>query len=571
MKHNKMMQKENMSQGVSRRDVLKGAAFAGLGVLGASALSACSPNSGDSDKQAPNTTAADISWDKEVDILVAGTGTVIYAAIAAAEMGSDSIFVVEKDSAMFGGTSATSGGGHALAMLDVNADEGINDTRDQVLEYLRNVGDSRMDENVQAAFVDNANAFSHFVLDTFGWLKWGHINKAFGDYYELYPGSLSGAFGHGSWYPWASETEPLMAPAQWSAYREYVDSSEVIELSMGSSIDSLIVDDEGAVIGAIVNEGSKEIRVKANAVVLGTGGFEHDENMRRFYLPFPYYRSNGSMNNTGDAHRMGAQIGAQLAYMDTTFGNPYFDTDTEFNEGVFRYDSVGSDAFAPRGFPHSIMVNHKGNRFCDESTMYDTMNRAFGQYDTGSMEYVNIPGYWICDGNYINTFFLPGSKEGEIPDFVSQFDSLEALADGMGIDKEALIAEVAAFNENAAAGTDPKFGRGAKEASTNTLEMMATYRLQPGAEAPTSVLGVVDTAPFYCVRYLPGMMGGTRGGLHINENSQVLNVLGEAIGGLYAVGNCSSGVAGYWAGGATLGQGAVMGYVAAKHITGNAS
>ena len=50
----------------------------------------------------------------------------------------------------------------------------------------------------------------------------------------------------------------------------------------------------------------------------------------------------------------------------------------------------------------------------------------------------------------------------------------------------------------------------------------------------------------------------------------MLDVDGEPIGGLYATGNCSSGVAGYWAGGATLGQGSVMAYVAAKHITGTA-
>ncbi len=62
------------------------------------------------------------------------------------------------------------------------------------------------------------------------------------------------------------------------------------------------------------------------------------------------------------------------------------------------------------------------------------------------------------------------------------------------------------------------------------------------------------------------MMGGTRGGLHIDEHAQVLDVDGKAVPGLYATGNCSSGVAGYWAGGATLGQGSVMGYVAAKHI-----
>ena len=138
----------------------------------------------------------------------------------------------------------------------------------------------------------------------------------------------------------------------------------------------------------------------------------------------------------------------------------------------------------------------------------------------------------------------------------------------MGIDKAGLAEELAAFNEAAARGEDPAWHRGEKAASANTLAMMSALMALPDATIPDSVLGTVDTAPFYCCRYVPGMMGGTRGGLHINENAQVLDVEGEPISGLYAVGNCSSGVAGYWAGGSTLGQGSVMGYVAAKHITG---
>lgn len=58
---------------------------------------------------------------------------------------------------------------------------------------------------------------------------------------------------------------------------------------------------------------------------------------------------------------------------------------------------------------------------------------------------------------------------------------------------------------------------------------------------------------------MPGTCG-TAGGLTINENAQVVNVNGEPIEHLYAVGNCSSGVSGgtYVHGGISLGSGAVM-------------
>ncbi|MBS5449640.1 MAG: FAD-binding protein [Coriobacteriia bacterium] len=543
---------------LTRRDALKGAALVSM----ATAASTCGVIA-----QASEATTEDETWDKEVEVIVAGTGTAVHAAIACAEFGATSVLVVEKSDSIFGGTSGVSGGGYALAMLDYGESEGISDTRDSVLEYMRGVGDGRMDENVQASFVDTCNEFAHFVVDTFDWDRWGHINQAFGDYYELYEASLPNAFGHGSWYPFDKEGNQLSAPKQWPAYQEYLESHDNVELVMGVSVNDLVTDDAGVVIGVILSDGT---RVKARAVILGTGGFEYSEKMRKLYLPFPYMRSNGMVTNTGDGQRMGAKIGGELAYMDTTFGCPYFVTTPDFDPTVFESNQLGSDAFAPRGLPHSVIVNHKGRRFCDESTMYDTMNRAFGTYDTGTMEYVNIPGYWIADAQYASLYLMPGySTTDNLPDYVFAFDTLEELADSMGIDKEALLQEMAAFNENAAQGKDPVWHRGEKVVSANTLAMMgAMLQLDPAAEPQTSVLGTVEQGPFYCVRYVPGMMGGTRGGLHINENAQVLNVDGEEIPGLYATGNCSSGVAGYWAGGATLGQGAVMGYIAAKHIMG---
>ena len=251
----------------TRRDALKGAAVAGLGILGAGALAGCAPQGGEGAQPGQQAAGTDAkAWDKEVDVLVAGTGTAVHAAIACSEFGSGSILLVEKDPAMFGGTSATSGGGYALALLGFNEDEGIADTREQVLEYMKLVADGRMDEDVQAAFVDNADEFCQFVLKTHGWSKWGHINQAFGDYYELYAGSLPQAFGRGSWYPFDAEGKNLMAPDQWAVYREYVGAHDNIELVMGTSVESLVVEG-GAVAGAVLSDGTK---VKAGAVVLGT-------------------------------------------------------------------------------------------------------------------------------------------------------------------------------------------------------------------------------------------------------------------------------------------------------------
>ncbi len=76
----------------------------------------------------------------------------------------------------------------------------------------------------------------------------------------------------------------------------------------------------------------------------------------------------------------------------------------------------------------------------------------------------------------------------------------------------------------------------------------------------------MEKGPFYGAKYLPGTCG-TNGGLRINANAQVLNVWGQTIPGLYAVGNTSGSVMGaaYPGGGSTLGAGCVFGMLAGKH------
>ena len=101
---------------LSRRNFLKGAA---LGALGMTAMSAGVALAEDK---------AAIAWDAEADIVVVGTGTAVTAAIAANEFGAEKIIVLEKDEAIFGGTSASSGHGYALpGYLKTFEGEGIED------------------------------------------------------------------------------------------------------------------------------------------------------------------------------------------------------------------------------------------------------------------------------------------------------------------------------------------------------------------------------------------------------------------------------------------------------------
>lgn len=550
---------------LSRREFLKGTAAGAVSLSALSLLSACSDNGGTA--QADN-----IKWDKEADVVVVGTGTVITAAIAANELQAGSVLILEKRR-VFGGTSVTSGGGYALpgTVTDL-AKLGVADSREKVLEYMRACGEDRMDDKAMTAFVDNADEYCQWTKTVFGWHRWG--TGAYGDYYPLYAGSIG--WGRGAATPYLEDGTALNASKQWEYYREYIESHSTMELMMNTPAEELITDGNGKVIGVYASSEGQRIAIKANkAVILGTGGFDYNENMRRYYLPFPVLRSCASSGNTGDAQRMGAKIGAQLAFTDRVMGCPaVFDEsewkeDYDHNYGIMA-TSASFDWGSYRINPHSIMVNRKGKRFTNENRMYDTFFRAFQAYDTGSLKFENIPAFLICDSQYTERFLLPGySTPDSLPDYVFKFNTLEELADGMGIDKEGLLAEVERYNRFVAAGYDADWHSGEDANELDVFHMM--YQMMGGSidayQQPKDMLGDISVGPFYCCRYVPGSMN-TRGGLLIDEHSQVVDLDGNTIDRLYAVGTCSTGVAGYWAGGAPISQGAIMGYIAAKHIAG---
>ena len=407
--------------------------------------------------------------------------------------------------------------------------------------------------------------------DYFGF-TWNLTTPAFQDYYEPCEGFLAYGRGNISVTEINGEPNTHAAGGTWNAIRAKLESSDKVELMMGTAATKLINDDTGRVIGVVANGPNGEMKIGAKkAVILGTGGFDHNDEMRKEYLPYPLFITNAVAGNTGDAQKMGLEIGAALAHMDRSWGLPCFiptgdKYETLLAENRIVYDFIGNDWAMYRGKPGDIVVNKAGKRFGDEAQVYDVFNRDFGQFSSADASFPNIPAFFIADSTYASNYTFPGQKKGDpVPEWITQADTLEELADMLGIDPAGLLAEVAEFNASAKEGKDPHFGRGTKSIDINTTGLYAGSR----TDIPNPCLSPLETGPFYGAVYVPGTCG-TNGGLKINENGNVVNFAGEPIEGLYAVGNCSSGVSGgaYCHGGMTLGSGGVMSYVAARHALG---
>ena len=492
-------------------------------------------------------------------------------AVAAAAAGA-SVLVLEK-AGSFGGTTCMSGVGVGIPLTDVAAEAGVVDSRDDVVRYYQTATAGRVNMDMANGFIDNGNAYLNWEKDILGVTR-GWTGKSYQDYYEPDDGCLQ--FGRGAInvidMP-GGEGQPIYYGSQVWPHVEQTYYDFGGETLFNTAAQELVCDENGAVVGVRATDADgNDLYVRANkGVLLGTGGFDHNQEMRRQYLVAPIVGTVAAPGNTGDGQRMGAAIGAKLSNMDRVFGTPHFvPADYNSEELVANWEVFTQPSYADwatyRGLPGAVVVNRKGRRIGDESQVYSVFNHAFGNYDNGTCEFVNLPAYFICGGEYLEHYRLPTMAEvgDEVPEFFAKADTLEELAGKLGIDVEGFMDEMAAFNEGAKAGVDPVWHRGERSISVNS------YRgLGDRPDLPNPMLAPLEQGPFYGCAYVSGSCG-TSGGLVTDGNAQVVSQSGDLIPGLYASGCCSCGVAAgtYVHGGIPVGQGSVMSWVAVRHMLG---
>lgn len=538
------MTQENEPKLVSRRTLLKKAAAVSVGVTAVSALAACAPAS-----SAPSSKVA--KWDKEVDVLVVGSGTVAMSAITAKDAGAASVLIIEKGPA-FGGTSALSGGGMWIPVNYVMKAQGLEDNKADALKYLTTVADGQSTDELMNAYLDNGNTMLEWLRDKFGY-EFVLGSPMFNDYYEL-PGFRS--FGRTVYF--AEGGKSVAGAGGWKSISATCEKLG-IEVLLNTAGKKLVSNDAGEVIGVIAtDQNGKDLAIHAKkGVILGTGGFDFNKDMTVGNLRGPIMGSVAVRTNTGDGQLMGMALGADLRNMNSCWGLPFFPQNPDKLQGVEDWQTY-------RGKPGAVVVNKYGERIGDESSAYHVFNRSFWSWDSGKFEWRNTPSYWICDSTFPENYFMPGSnyKMGVIPEWLKKADTLEELCKLLGVDAAGFTATITAFNENAKKGVDPVWHRGEYAFDKNTAGDLTGKR----TELVNNCLAPLEKGPFYGAEYGPGTCG-TNGGLRINGNAQVLDVWGKPIPRLYAVGNTSGSVMGaaYPGGGSTVGAGCVMGYVAGKH------
>jgi 3-oxosteroid 1-dehydrogenase len=338
-----------------------------------------------------------------------------------------------------------------------------------------------------------------------------------------------------------------------------------VPVQLNTALTDLYLED-GSVRGVYVRDTGASVSaeptlIKARrGVILASGGFEHNEQMRVKYqrAPITTEWTVGAKANTGDGIVAAEKLGAALELMEDAWWGP-------------TVPLIGAPWFAlsERNSPGSIIVNMSGNRFMNESMPYvEACHHMYGgKYGQGAGPGENIPAWLVFDQQYRDRYIFAGLQPGQrIPrkwlesGVILRADTLEALAEHIGLPPDELLATVHRFNGFAAYGVDEDYHRG--ESAYDRYYGDPTNKPNPN-------LGPISRPPFYAAKLVPGDLG-TKGGVRTDVHGRALLDDGSVIAGLYAAGNVSAPVMGhtYPGPGGTIGPAMTFGYLAALHLAG---
>ena len=479
--------------------------------------------------------AADIKETIDADIVIIGSAlSGLCACRAAVENGAKNIVVIEKAdtwqcrSNQFG----TIGG-------KIQEDLGIKIDRNAAVGQLMKECGYRPNQRILNLWADNSGeAFDWFLAPMEG--KYVVENES--DPYDVDEGHLSVRKTHwpepdnshteDDFYPIFSDcqiTLPTMAPWVEAIYNICVEAGVTFKFSTWAR-QLVRENNEGPVTGVICQDvdGNYSQVNASKAVLLATGDFAGNKDMMSYYVPwatrfasiFPNRDAAGDPTNTGDGQCMGMWIGAKmedgpLAPMTHHLGGP-----------------LGMDAF--------LLTDVNGDRFVNEDVGGQPFQNQLSRlpkktaWQVFDSEWPNQLQYMDCGhGNvswYVDDDKVPGGSYGRnayisqamfdeamASDAGVQADTIEELAEKMGVPVEEFCATIERYNELAKKGVDEDFGKRADR------------------------MFAIENPPFYGYKLTDTVLLVCMGGLETTVDFEVLDTNDDVIPGLYAVGNAQGG------------------------------
>jgi succinate dehydrogenase/fumarate reductase flavoprotein subunit len=502
----------------NRRQFLKGSAVAGAAVAAGGLAAAPAKAEGLPSK-----------WDKEVDVVVVGTGhSGLSAAITAVDAGAQVVILEKMKKEHEGGNSKVSGN---MWWTPTNLP--------QAIEYISGLSCGLTDKEC-------IEALAMEMLKLNDWLQKQGINPGpLGIFQPEHP-ELPGAECVRTWRNGMGDAR------LWTPLREQVAKRNV-EVLYEAPAKALLQSASGEIAGVRAEVGGKSLTIKAKkGVILCCGGFEFDFEMQKNFLPgWPIY-CQGSPGNTGDGIRMAQQAGAALWHMNNPLAGLGGMVVPEFAPVVIPVNISG-------GY---ICVDKFGKRFMSENRQ---SRHGFGHkeyllfFDGVVGDFTRLPCYYIFDDTVRQRGPLSSSRKfgwfgwhsgyewsrdnsAEIEKgWIIKGETVGELATKLSMKPADLEGTISKYNTFSKDGVDPEFNR------------------------PQRNLVAIEKAPYYAVKIYP-MMYNTQGGPKRNAKCQVVDPFGQPIPRLYTAGELGSFWGWMYNGGGNNAECLCTGQIAARNV-----
>lgn len=307
-----------------------------------------------------------------------------------------------------------------------------------------------------------------------------------------------------------------------------------------------LIQEHGRVVGVIAERSGERVEVRAGAVILACGSFESNPEMRARYLGpgWDLAKVRGTRFNMGAGLNMALAIGAQ------PYGNWSGCHSVAWDVNAPAYgDLTIGDQFQKHNYPFGILVNARGERYVDEGANFHS--HTYAKYGGEIMRQPGMFAWQVFDAKVTDLL----RSEYRIRRVTkAEANTLEELAQKLtGVDPEAFLRTVHEYN--AACRRDIAFNPNVRDGKrTEGLAIDKTNWANP-----------IDTPPFHAYHVTTGVTF-TFGGLKVSNDTEVTDLYGRTIAGLYAAGEIVGGLYYFnYASGTGLMAGATFGRLAGQN------
>lgn len=418
---------------------------------------------------------------ESADIVIIGAGGAgLSAAVQAKQDGAENVVVLEKMPMVGGNTNRATGGLNAAETEQQKSKE-IEDSIEVMIKDTMKGGYEKNNPEL-------VNKLANEAKDA---VKWLVDNGA--DLSDV--GRMAGATNYRTHRPTggAAVGAHLVDTLKVAAEKENVD------LRLWNEANEIVLDKDGKVAGVkATNKEGKEYTIDAKAVIIAAGGFSaNQELVVKNKEDLKGFATTNHAGATGDGIVLAEGVGADLVDMKEIQTHPTVVPE----KAVMVTEAVRGNG--------AILINKDGKRFTNELLTRDVVSKAI-------LEQKDKVAYLFFDEGLRKS--LKATEEYFNMGLVTEADSVEELADKLGVDKATMVETVSKYNAAVAAKSDAEFNRD---------------------DLPRQL----NEGKVYAIPVTPAVHH-TMGGIKINTNAEVIGTNGNVIEGLYAAGEVTGGVHG---------------------------